>query len=110
MTYKKTVAVLEGVCTVEEAEDLLIWLQNRPRAKVNLKRCTHLHAALLQVLMATGVPVSAWPEDPGLRVWLEVALSSHRCAGQGWEGGGQRGGPKKRAAMGPASGEGSASV
>ncbi len=75
VTYKKTVVVLESVCTVEEAESLLGWLQEHPKGKVNLKKCEHLHAALLQVLMATGAHVSAWPEDPGLRVWMETALA-----------------------------------
>ncbi len=75
MTYKKTVAVLEGVCTVEEAESLLGWLQEHPKGKVNLKKCEHLHAAVLQVLMAAGPDVSVWPEDPGLQGWIETALA-----------------------------------
>ena len=74
VTYKKTVAVFEGVCTVEEAETMLAWLQDHPKARVNLKRCEHIHAALLQVLMATGVAVSAWPEDEALASWLKTAL------------------------------------
>ncbi len=75
VTYKKTVAALDGVCTVEEAESLLGWLQEHPKGKVNLKKCEHLHAAVLQVLMAAGVRVSAWPEDEALRRWLEPALT-----------------------------------
>ncbi|NOY45844.1 MAG: hypothetical protein GXP50_10420 [Deltaproteobacteria bacterium] len=76
--YKKKVAVLEGVCAVEEAESLLGWLQEHPKAKVNLKGCEHLHAAVLQVLMATGAPVSVWPEDLDLRGWVESALAPAR--------------------------------
>ncbi|WP_025322986.1 hypothetical protein [Deferrisoma camini] len=74
ITFKKTVAVLEGVCAVEDAEGLLAWLQSHPRGKVNLKRVEHLHTAVLQVLMAASPAISAWPEDPDLAQWL-------RCVG-----------------------------
>ena len=74
VSYKKTVAVLEGVCAVEEAEGLLEWLLGHPRGKVNLKRCQHLHSALLQVLMALRPALSAPPEDPDMAAWLLPAL------------------------------------
>ena len=63
---RKTVARLEGTCTVEEAEALLAWLQENPQGKVNLKGCEHLHAAVLQVLMAARPQLSGEPEDPFL--------------------------------------------
>ncbi len=80
---KKTVAALEGVCGVEEAETLLGWLTEHPNGKVNLKRCEHLHTAVLQVLMAVGPRVSAWPQDPFLE---ELLRSSLRPAGAGGGG------------------------
>jgi hypothetical protein len=59
---------------VEEAEGLLEWLQSKPAAKIDLAPCRHLHTANLQVLMASSPAVSAWPENPELRAWLEAAL------------------------------------
>ncbi len=67
--------VLHGIVTVDEAEELLEWLQAHPAATADLAACTHLHPANLQVLMAAACRVSAWPADAGLRVWLETALS-----------------------------------
>jgi hypothetical protein len=74
--YKKQKAVFRGVATVEEAEILLEWLQNRPAAKVDLSACSHLHTANLQVLMAAKTQVAGWPIDSDLRAWLETALKS----------------------------------
>ncbi|CAK0744236.1 conserved hypothetical protein [Gammaproteobacteria bacterium] len=73
--FRRNLAVLEEFCTVEEAEGLLQWLQAHPKAKVNLKDCRHIHTAILQVLMAAKVPVSAWPDDPDLARWLKVGLT-----------------------------------
>ncbi len=73
---KKTVAVLEGVCAVEEAEVLLEWLLAHPRGKVNLKSLQHLHSAVLQVLMALRPPISAPPADPEIAAWLLPAITA----------------------------------
>ena len=59
---------------VAEAEELLEWLQCWPAAQVDLLGCTHLHPATLQVLLAAGTRVAAWPEDASLRAWLETIL------------------------------------
>jgi hypothetical protein len=67
-------AVFEDVAGVEEAEALLEWLQNNPKATVDFAACSHLHAANLQVLMAHKAPVAAWPNDYDLRAWLESTL------------------------------------
>jgi hypothetical protein len=74
ITYKKNMAVFEGVVSVEEAEDLLAWLQKTPKARVDYSGCTHLHAADLQVLMAAKLSVAAWPQDHDLKTWLQSAL------------------------------------
>ena len=62
--YLKKHAVLEGVVTVEDAEALLQWLRGRPDAAVGLKRCGHVHAAVLQVLVATRPRLVDAPADP----------------------------------------------
>lgn len=73
--YRKSLAVFDGVISVEEAEGLLEWLQRKPTAKVDLTACDHLHTANLQVLMALRPAVQSWPADAGLRAWLESALA-----------------------------------
>ena len=74
--YKKKVVVMSDIVSVDDAEGLLEWLQNKPAAKVDLSTCTHLHPANLQVLMAAQCRVTHWPQDAGLRTWLETALSA----------------------------------
>jgi len=71
---KKTVAVLAGHCEIEEAETLLAWCLEHPKGKVNLKHLSHLHTAVLQVLMALNPPISYWPEDRDMAGWLQQTL------------------------------------
>ncbi len=68
-------ARLVDVVTVEEAETLLQWIAAHPKGKVDLSRCTHLHTAVLQVLMALKPPVSAWPKDEALAAWVGPATN-----------------------------------
>lgn len=70
--YTKKHASLEGVVTVEEAEGLLGWLRTQSSPAVHLGRCDHLHAAVLQVLLAVRPRVVRAPAD----VRLAVALGS----------------------------------
>ena len=70
---KKSVQLIDDV-GVDDAEGLLQWLQANPKATINLSRCTHVHAAVLQVLMAAGMTVTSWPQDSQLDGWLRPAL------------------------------------
>lgn len=72
--YKKNVALFDATVGVEEAEDLLQWLQKHPKGKLDFTACTHLHAATLQVLMAARIAVAAWPQDDNLKIWLTAAF------------------------------------
>ncbi|CDH46876.1 MAG: hypothetical protein IPL59_00650 [Candidatus Competibacteraceae bacterium] len=74
--FMKNVACFKEVCTVEEAELLLQWLQDQPRGKVKLKECTHVHTAIVQVLLAARVMVTLPPADPDLARWLMPVLQS----------------------------------
>lgn len=74
--YKKNVALFKETVSVEEAEDLLQWIQKHPRGKADFSACTHLHAATLQVLMAARIPVAAWPQDDNFKTWLNAALAT----------------------------------
>jgi hypothetical protein len=74
ISYQDELVLLEQNVGVEEAETLLEWLQQHPAASADLRACSHLHAANLQVLMAAGVTISAWPTDATLAGWLKSAL------------------------------------
>lgn len=65
---------LTGMVSVEDAEPFLEWLQTHPQATLNLSECTHLHAANLQVLMATSARIECWPDDEALAAWLKNTL------------------------------------
>lgn len=54
---------LEGHCAVEEAMPLLEALQADPGRAVHMADATHVHTAVLQVLMAANAKVSAPPKD-----------------------------------------------
>ncbi|MGK0304546.1 MAG: hypothetical protein ACI8UG_000285 [Gammaproteobacteria bacterium] len=71
--FKKTVAVCEDLCTIEEAEGLLTWLLDTPKGKINLKKCTGLHTAIYQVLMALNPNISALPEQESVKNILIAA-------------------------------------
>jgi len=74
--YKKNQATFREVVSVDEAENLLEWLQNKPGARIDFQHCTHLHPANLQVLMAAKIRIIAWPDDADLTAWLKPALKS----------------------------------
>lgn len=75
LEFKKNQVLFKDVVSVEDAESLLEWLQQKPAAQVDFSACTHLHPANLQVLMAAKPKVSAWPEDAAFSVWLQSALN-----------------------------------
>lgn len=71
---KKTTAVFDGDCMVEDAEQLLGWLLTKKQPKVNLKSVGHIHSAVLQVLMACKPEVTIEPQDKQLASWLMPAI------------------------------------
>ncbi len=68
------VIILEGPCRVEDAEPLLGWLQADRGRVVDLAGAEHLHAAVLQVLMALRPAMRGTAEDAFLRDWITPAL------------------------------------
>lgn len=67
---------LEGVCPVEDAEPLLQLLQATPEAVCDWTGCSHLHTAVVQVIMVAR-PVLAGPcGDPWVEAWLAQQLSA----------------------------------
>ena len=69
---------IDGVCGVDEAMPLLEFLQTQGEARVDMRTCTHLHSAALQVLMAVAVRVAVLPEEEFLARWLPPLLGSNR--------------------------------
>ena len=68
--FKRNRAIFRDDVSVEEAEGLLGWLQNRSTAKVDLSACSHMHTANLQVLMTAKAHITGWPKNAELRAWL----------------------------------------
>lgn len=60
-------AALEARVSVEDAEALQRWLVDQAKPAVHLGKCEHVHAAVLQVLLALRPAVTAAPPDPRLR-------------------------------------------
>ena len=74
--YKGNTAVLKDVVSVEEAEGLLEWIHNTPKARIDMSKLVHIHTACLQVLMASNIKISSWPKDELLKILLEQALKN----------------------------------
>ncbi|WP_226018073.1 hypothetical protein [Novosphingobium sp. FKTRR1] len=73
----KTRAAFAGVVSVEEADALQGWLGEKPGRRVDLKRCTHLHPASLQVLLSAHIRPATMPDDPTLAAWLVPLFSAN---------------------------------
>ncbi len=73
--YARSHAHFEGRCAVEEALALVEFLRRRPRGKVALAKCTSLHAALLQVILAMRPTVTSLPADPLLAALIGGAVT-----------------------------------
>jgi hypothetical protein len=61
---------LQGNCGIDDAETLLGFLQDQPGRAVDLTNATHLHGAVLQLLLAFRPPLSGQPTDMFTRTWL----------------------------------------
>lgn len=57
---------LEGRCLVEDAETLLVALQQSPGAPVDVSGVQRLHTAVAQILLALTPQLRGKPSDPWL--------------------------------------------
>jgi hypothetical protein len=73
--YLKKHAALEDIVTVEDAETLLDWLKKQPKPAVNLSKCQHMHAAVLQVLLMTRPAINGAINDRQLEQVLQPATA-----------------------------------
>ena len=67
---------LSGVCRVEDAETVLSMILSGPGRAVDVSAVTHLHAAVLQVLLAHRPQLVGAPADPFVQNCLTPLL---RC-------------------------------
>ncbi len=76
---------LIGACGAEEALELSEWFAKIESPKADLGTCTHLHAALLQTLLAFKPVVCVEPDDSFLRRWIAPILARKAAATEGIE-------------------------
>ena len=62
--------VLDGNCPVEEAEALLQMLQATPAAPLDWTQCSHLHTAVLQVVLAARPALIGPCGDRWIEQWV----------------------------------------
>jgi hypothetical protein len=78
VSFDNGVVVLEETCGVDEALPLLELLQTHLSAQVDMRKCTLLHSATLQVLMAAAPRIATLPEEAFLRLWLTPLFARER--------------------------------
>jgi hypothetical protein len=74
LNFTRDTVTADGAAIVEDALTLLEFLQSHANAKVDLGACTHLHTAVLQVLLAARPEIVALPREAFLARWLAQAL------------------------------------
>ncbi|MGD0471910.1 MAG: hypothetical protein ABSB70_01695 [Candidatus Velthaea sp.] len=67
---------LIDACGAEEALELVDLLSRPQRPKINLSRCSYLHAALLQTVLAYKPAISQGPTEPFLERWIVPMLAA----------------------------------
>jgi hypothetical protein len=73
--------VLEGVCSVEDAEPLLQLLQTTPAAELDWRACRQLHTAVLQLVLASDRAPIGPCGDPWIAQWLAPKLPQNGAGG-----------------------------
>jgi hypothetical protein len=73
--------ILEGACTVEDAEPLLQLLLANPTPAVDWTACSQLHTAVIQVILASGAAHIGPCGDAWARQWLAPELSQKGMPG-----------------------------
>jgi hypothetical protein len=66
--------VLEGRCSVEDAETLARLLSFAPSATVDWRNCDQAHTAIIQILLAARPAMLGPPRTILLRNWIEPIL------------------------------------
>lgn len=61
--YTNDLAIFEGACRLNEAEPLYEWLKQNPNGKLDLTDCTHIHTAIMQIILLAKPLIVAGPAD-----------------------------------------------
>jgi hypothetical protein len=77
LIFGADIVQIDGVCGVDDAMPLLEFLQTHGEARIDMRTCTHLHSAALQVLMVVAIRVAVPPEEEFLAHWLTPLFGSH---------------------------------
>ena len=75
ITFDDKIIRLQGNCGSEDVEALLEALSGGDRS-VDMSEVDHVHAAVLQVLLAFGPRLLGSPRDTFVRTWLIPVLTS----------------------------------
>jgi hypothetical protein len=75
------VVALEDHCGLDDAEPLLLLLSANQSASVDWRDCQRVHAAVLQILIASCAPLIGSPKASHLRDLVEPALRRYNEAG-----------------------------
>lgn len=68
---------LVGACPVEDAETLLQLLQSTPTAPCDWTRCSHLHTAVVQVILAARPALIGPCGDAWIEQWVSPQSGSN---------------------------------
>lgn len=74
VVLERNLARFVDVCTVEEVMTVHEWLLKHKSARIDLSACTHMHTALLQLLLAVRPKLAAAPTDAFLAAWVAPLL------------------------------------
>lgn len=64
--------ILDGKCPVEDAEPLLELLQATPSASLDWGRCSHIHTAVFQVVLAARPALAGSCGDAWIERWASL--------------------------------------
>jgi hypothetical protein len=74
--YERNTAHFEATCGADEALDFIDWLRRHKAPKVDLAGCDHLHASLLQILLAARPRLVGQPRDAFLFQWVAPMVAA----------------------------------
>lgn len=82
LTVEGDVIRLHGNCGAEDVEPLISALEKTGLIRADLTDVEHLHAAILQTLLAYAPAISGSPRDSFVRTWLIPIIEAARRTDQ----------------------------
>lgn len=72
--YEEDTIHMDGFCAIDEAEELVRFLEEHPKSRVELSQCQHMHTALLQLLLSYRVELRGEAYNPFISKWIVPLL------------------------------------